>query len=336
MSNFNQGIDQKKIARLELLAEVASMYYEQQLTQAEIADQLFISRSRISRLIAAAHKEGIISIKVHHFGERAYEIEELLKRCYHLKEAIVVNNLDKSTLEILNQMATFGARYIDSQIDNIKIIGVSWGRSLSATIDALKGSSSGGREIVQIIGGTLNQSSGVDIARITQKLIAKYNATGIYMNAPLFVDNPKVAEELRQQSCIRTALEKARSADLILTGVGAVKEEAIPYLWAGYEQQHEYRDLLKCGAEGFICAQFYDIDGREVCSEVNDRVIGIRLKELREVKQVIAIAGGAQKSAAVLGGLRGGYFNVLITDQSCIDGILAIAPRFLQNRKKRH
>jgi len=234
MSNFNQGIDQKKIARLELLAEVASMYYEQQLTQAEIADQLFISRSRISRLIAAAHKEGIISIKVHHFGERAYEIEELLKRCYHLKEAIVVNNLDKSTLEILNQMATFGARYIDSQIDNIKIIGVSWGRSLSATIDALKGSSSGGREIVQIIGGTLNQSSGVDIARITQKLIAKYNATGIYMNAPLFVDNPKVAEELRQQSCIRTALEKARSADLILTGVGAVKEEAIPYLWAEY------------------------------------------------------------------------------------------------------
>jgi len=126
MSNSNQAIEQKKIAYLELLAEVASMYYEQQLTQAEIADQLFISRSRISRLIAAAHKEGIISIKVHHFGERAYELEDLLKRAYNLKEVIVVNNLEKTNIETLNQITAFGARYIDSQIDKVKIIGVSW------------------------------------------------------------------------------------------------------------------------------------------------------------------------------------------------------------------
>ena len=335
MSNSNQAIEQKKIAYLELLAEVASMYYEQQLTQAEIADQLFISRSRISRLIAAAHKEGIISIKVHHFGERAYELEDLLKRAYNLKEVIVVNNLEKTNIETLNQMAAFGARYIDSQIDEVKIIGVSWGRSLAATIEALKGSSASGREIVQIIGGTLNQSSGVDLASLTQKLIAKYNATGIYMNAPLFVNDAKVADELRQQLCIRHALEKARSADLIITGIGAVREEAIPYLWAGYEKLDEYRDLKECGAEGFICAQFYDIQGREVYTEVNDKVIGIRLKELRDVKQVMAIAAGSDKAAAVLGGLRGGYFNVLITDQSCIDGILAIAPHFLIKKRKR-
>lgn len=39
---------------IDLLVEVARMYYDQDLTQQEIADKIYVSRSRVSRLIKKA------------------------------------------------------------------------------------------------------------------------------------------------------------------------------------------------------------------------------------------------------------------------------------------
>ena len=44
---------------LELLFKVAQLYYEQGLTQNEIAKKLYISRSNISRLLTQAREAGI-------------------------------------------------------------------------------------------------------------------------------------------------------------------------------------------------------------------------------------------------------------------------------------
>ena len=60
---------------LELLLKVAQLYYEQGLTQNEIAKKLFISRSNISRLLTQAREAGIVEIKVHYPFERKRRIE---------------------------------------------------------------------------------------------------------------------------------------------------------------------------------------------------------------------------------------------------------------------
>jgi len=49
------------------------------------------------------------------------------------------------------------------------------------------------------------------------------------------------------------------------------------------------------------------------------RVVGVSLSRLREMaktegKWVIAVAGGEEKVEAIRAALKGGYFNVLITD----------------------
>ena len=43
---------------LRLMTKVARLYYEQGLRQAEIADRLDLSQSRVSRLLKQAEKEG--------------------------------------------------------------------------------------------------------------------------------------------------------------------------------------------------------------------------------------------------------------------------------------
>ena len=66
--------------------------------------------------------------------------------------------------------------------------------------------------------------------------------------------------------------------------------------------------------------------GQPVESDVNARVIGITLEQLTQVKRVVGVAGGAEKIQAILGALRGGLIDVLITDSLTAAQLLEFAP----------
>jgi DNA-binding transcriptional regulator LsrR (DeoR family) len=44
--------------------------------------------------------------------------------------------------------------------------------------------------------------------------------------------------------------------------------------------------------------------------------MSMKLEQLRHVERSVGIAGGPRKYKAILGALRGGWINVLITDQA--------------------
>lgn len=66
---------------------------------------------------------------------------------------------------------------------------------------------------------------------------------------------------------------------------------------------------------GDIASRFFDINGAIALNELNDRVVGFRLEELKEKEWAIAIAVGINKINALIGALRGGFMNVLYTDE---------------------
>ena len=61
--------------------------------------------------------------------------------------------------------------------------------------------------------------------------------------------------------------------------------------------------------------RFFDSEGRFVKTPLDDRVIGMTLEELAHVDRVIALAGGSSKTEAILGALRTGVIDILITDK---------------------
>jgi deoxyribonucleoside regulator len=84
---------------------------------------------------------------------------------------------------------------------------------------------------------------------------------------------------------------------------------------ADYFESDEVDELLKSGAVGDICSRIIKADGT-ICSEdLNNRTIGIELKELKKKQYSIAVAGGKEKLAAIKAGLNGKWFNSLITDE---------------------
>jgi len=55
---------------------------------------------------------------------------------------------------------------------------------------------------------------------------------------------------------------------------------------------------------------------------VNRRIVAIDIADLRKHKKVVAVGGGPNKWASVVGALRGGYLNVLITDKFTAEKVL--------------
>jgi DNA-binding transcriptional regulator LsrR (DeoR family) len=74
-----------------------------------------------------------------------------------------------------------------------------------------------------------------------------------------------------------------------------------------------------------MVGRFYKIDGTMDGIEINKRIIGIELDELRRIPVSMAVARGLPKIEAIYGALRGHYVSVLATDDVTARGVLARA-----------
>ena len=72
-----------------LIVKVARMYYEQEMSQDQIARALLTSRSNISRILTVAKKKGIVEIRIAETIKRETELEDMLIARFGLRAALV-------------------------------------------------------------------------------------------------------------------------------------------------------------------------------------------------------------------------------------------------------
>jgi DNA-binding transcriptional regulator LsrR (DeoR family) len=72
-----------------------------------------------------------------------------------------------------------------------------------------------------------------------------------------------------------------------------------------------------------ICATVFDLAGQPIYRELEDRAMAITLAQLRAVPQVIAVAGGQDKAAAIRAAVLSGCVSTLITDASAAHLLLS-------------
>jgi DNA-binding transcriptional regulator LsrR (DeoR family) len=311
----------------ELLAQVASLYYEDNLTQDKIARRIHTSRSTVSRLLREARKVGIVEIIVHYPWKTAPEIERDLITRFHLRHAQVLVGQGWPYEKILRGLGELAARYIESVLVENTILGISWGTAVHSTIQALRPSRKMTIVVVQMIGalGTGNpQIDGPDLAR---QLADVYGGEHCYLHAPLVVEEVHVREMLLQEPRIRETLSLAQQADIALVGIGSLVPEFSSLLRAGYLNLEMLGQLRAQGAAGDVCARHYDTQGRVLDIELNQRIVGIELEALHGIEQVVGVAGGEAKAETILGALRGGHVNVLVTDDVTAHKVLQLDER---------
>jgi len=71
-------------------------------------------------------------------------------------------------------------------------------------------------------------------------------------------------------------------------------------------------------------AQFFDVEGKILELGINHRSIIIGLEALRQIDNVIAVAGTTDKANAILGALNGSYIDSLVTDDRAARQVLEL------------
>jgi DNA-binding transcriptional regulator LsrR (DeoR family) len=313
--------------RDDLLAQIATLYYYHDRSQQEIADQFALSRSNISRMLKEARERGIVEIFIRHPLRRDFGLERQIQQQFGLREVAVVQTLTGDSQGTLRQAAQLAARILDDTLERAGVLGISWGTTIQLIVEAFAPRQRHDIEVVQLMGGVSASDPAIDGTALVQHMARSLGNRYRYLHAPLIVDSAEVASSLRGQRNIAEALELAGRADVALVGIGALDPEVSSLLRAGYLSREELASIRGRGAVGDICARHFDQNGLPAAPEIDARLIAISLDQLVAIPTVIGVAATPAKAPAILGALRGGYLDILVTDSAAAEALILLAAR---------
>ena len=314
----------RREARVAYLAEVATKYYDQNKSQQDIADELGITRSAVSRLLTEARERGIVEIIVHYPWRTSVDLERALKELFPLKTVRVLIRGNKTYDEMVTGLGVLAAQYFTNVMKDTDIVGISWGSGLYQMVNALRPASYPDAEVVQLVGAVGTERSSAMGPLLAPLLADRLGAPCRYLHAPMLTESEVGRTTLLQDRSIRETLEVAARAAVALVGIGTTAPERYNPARHGYVSLDELEEVRAAGAVGLIVGEHYDIHGQVLDIPINRRVVGVSPANLKRIPIVMGIGGDAIKGEAILGALRGEWINVLITDEAAARRVLQL------------
>lgn len=307
--------------RVELLVRVSELYYEENLSQQEISKIMNISRPTISRLLDEAKSSGVVEIIVHSPIEKNPSLSQQIRTKFNLRDAIVVSG-DYDYEKALERCSQVASKYLHTILENNHTLGISWGLAMRYFATSLEPVNYYNVNVVQMVGclGSGNpRYDGLELAlEISKKLDANY--ANIY--APIYIDSKVVYDYLMNEPQIHTAIKKACTSNIIVTGIGSFESSNSSLQIAGYYDEQERLKYIETGAVSHIIGRVLDKDGKEMPIE-NRYVISSPLSAIHDADWSIGICASKSKAPAVLSVLRGKHINMLVIDEALALELLA-------------
>ena len=118
--------------RDEQSIEAVKLYYQQGLSQAEVATRMGLSRPTVAKLLAHGRERGFVTIEIHDPREDASEIALRLEQRFGLACVRVAHGPDMTEGEAIEQVGRVGADLVTQLVRDGMSVGISWGRTMSA------------------------------------------------------------------------------------------------------------------------------------------------------------------------------------------------------------
>jgi len=318
----NLVIPQNSSDRYAKLADIAEWYYIDGLNQSEIARRIGVDRSMVSRMLTEARKQNIVEIRIHRPLSSDRELGRGLERRFNLHKAYVLVNSGGDYAQLLRQLGVAGATVLKGFVKPGIVLGLSWGTAVSAVVDAFEQTRPVSIRIVQLVGALGAQNSVYDGPGLVQRLAQTMGCEGYFLNAPFIVEDPNIAQALLNNQNVAEAISLAKNCDVAVVGVGSTEPEYSSFYQAGYVSLADLNRLRSFGMVGDVCGRHFNLDGGSADLDFHTRIITITEQHLKNIPWRVAIAGGIGKVEAILGALRAGFINVLVTDDEVAKRLL--------------
>lgn len=307
----------------KLLYKIAKAYYEDNLTQQQIAQRFGLSRIKVSRLLNRARADKVVQITIHPPQASHADLERAIEKKYFIKEAIVVTCSDSDGLTVACELGSIAADALVQCLHGSEIVGINWGSSLLSVVNALPVTNLPHLRVVQITGGLGELEAPVHGADLARRMAQAFGATLRLLHAPGVVKNQTVRNALVTDPQVADTLKLARQADVALVGIGVIADNST-LMRSNILTDEELVDLSSQGAVGDIALQFFDREGKRVRTQVDHRIVSTDLEDIKKIRRVIGVAGGREKTEAIRAVLTSGLVDVIVTDhftaQSLIKG----------------
>lgn len=298
-------------AKIQKMVEIAKMYYEEDLTQNEIARRIGVSRPLVSKMLSDAKEAGIVTISI----KSPFATDELLmediKQLYNIEGGMVIPRSDTDYLTdqvILNNVIS----YIENNLKNCKKFGLGWGKIISDLVQKMEISEKKMEldgYVCPLVGNIAMPTKDFHSNELVMVFSQMTKLKPSYLFAPAFLDSEQEKSMFVNIENYKSIEKLWKKLDVVLLGVG--NHPSVPDLATA----SRFGDKLhKEKAVGNILSYYYDKKGKVIEGD-NDFSIEIPLEDLRKVKQVIGICSSKTSRDAVIGALKTGLITHLIIDE---------------------
>jgi len=303
---------------------VARLYYLDGLGQGEVARFAKVSQAKVSRLLALARERGIVRISVTDYEPRRRELEDQLRARLGLKQAIVIKAVESPDADDMRRaVGHFGADAIDELIQPRNIVALAGGRTIHELVNHLPLVKNKSLTVVQAMGSVDSSVSVFDAQEVGRVMAQRLGGIFLALNAPAFIPEKRTRDALLELEQVRTVHENLDRAKVALVGLGTLQNSV--FVERGVLKGSMINDLKRAGAVGEICGRFIDDEGKECATAWSDRVISVRVEQLRAIPEVVGVVSGSDRSAAILAAVKGNIIKSLIIDEGGASALLAAA-----------
>ena len=289
-----------------LMVKAAWYYYFENMTQQAIADRLSISRMRVIKLLENARQTGVIQFRLRSDGVGMVKQSQELINKYHLKDVFLIPEVDSDEAHPNESIARAGAMYIADRLGDNACINVGYGDTLGRTLNHLATMVQTPVTCISLTGGVSNY--------LPNTRSNVFNARLHLIPAPLLASSPDMASAMREENSVSEIIRMTELSSFTLVGVGSIGDSATVFR-SGVLSQTDLFYLKMHNAVGDVLCHFLDKDGQVIHTPIEDRLISTPLDRLKSMNNVIGLAAGREKIEAIRAVLRGGYLDILITDE---------------------
>ncbi len=302
------------------LTLVSRLYYVDGLGQAEVARIANVSQAKISRMLAQAKERGIVRISVAEYDPRNRQLESSLRKSLGLTNAIVIKcgeGVDPAALR--QTVGYFGGPLVRELLKSKDTVAIAGGRTICETMRHLPLADLSLR-VVQAMGHVDAGIDDFDAEEVGRVLVQRLGGSFLSLNTPAFIPEKTTRNAIFKLEQVRLVRQSLREARVALVGIGTLNNSV--FAERGTLTQAMIDELRSTKAVGEICGRFFDAQGKECATRWRDQVVSITFEELRNIPNVLAIASGDDRAAAIAAAARGGLIKGLMIDEAGAKAVL--------------
>ncbi|MCL9665942.1 MarR family transcriptional regulator [Curtobacterium albidum] len=300
---------------LDTVYQAARMYYLEDATQVEIASRLGVSRPTVSRLVAEARRAGLVRIDVvDPFQDETVALAERLQ---------VVLGLGAVHLAAVTHQTTLGADLAAPIATAVEGMGLTPGDAVlvSSGRTVYDVAQTGmpplaGVQLVPTVGGQADPMPWFQTNEITRTAAEHSGAIPAFLFAQA-LPSAAMRASLDEDPAFQHVVGLWGRAKGAILGVGAptatrdALARGIPVEDAVFDQ-----------AAGDVCLNFFAADGSPIEFPGSERMVRTSREVLAGVPHAVGVAVGAAKVPSIIGAVRAGMINELVTDAATARALL--------------